>query len=209
MRIPIVNCFRPAVIGLCAIGALGCQRPAAPEGPTRETVPSTALEPLWDAALTVLPKHGFRPDRQDRAAGVIASLPTTSQHFWEFWRQDVAEPYGFVHASLHTTQRKATVRFIRDAQSGGWSIDVQIDVYRLTTPEHQITTASSAIQGLGTALPTAEGRMVRDATALHDWVHLGRDGEMEWRLLQRILVHSGLDLMPADLRDTPESESGG
>ena len=208
-RIPIIERCWPALIGLCMLAAPGCHRPAAPEGPTRETVPSTALEPLWDAALTVLPKHGFRPDRQDRAAGVIASLPTTSQHFWELWRQDVAEPYGFAHASLHTTQRKATVRFIRDAQSGGWSIDVQIDVYRLTTPEHQITTASSAIQGFSTALPTAEGTMVRDATALHDWVHLGRDGEMEWRLLQRILVRSGLDLMPAEISDTPELEAGG
>ncbi len=97
---------------------------------------------LWDETLSVLRKLDFRPDRQDRANGVIETLPTTSQQWGEFWRQDVADSYSLAASSMHTTQRKATVRFIQD--SGAWRIETQVDVYRLSVPESQVTTASSA-----------------------------------------------------------------
>ncbi len=163
----------------------GCQRPVPPEDITSAQVVGEDLEILWDTTLSVLAKHDFRADRQDRASGVIETLPTTSQHWIEFWRQDVADPYSLVHGWLHTTQRKATVRFVRE--EGGWLVDVQVDVYRLTTPESQITTASSAIQAFDGALPTTVGRTTEDAQSGRRWVHLGRDATLEARLLQRIL----------------------
>jgi hypothetical protein len=163
----------------------GCQRPESPEGITSAQVAGEDLESLWDAALSVLAKHDFRADRQDRASGIIETLPTTSQHWGEFWRQDVADPYSLVHGWLHTTQRKATVRFVQE--EGGWRVDVQVDVYRLTMPESQITTASSAIQAFSGALPTMEGRIYEDPRSPRRWVHLGRDAALEARLLRRIL----------------------
>ncbi|MFQ5422890.1 MAG: hypothetical protein ACE5F9_02805 [Phycisphaerae bacterium] len=180
------------------ITGTGCQRPIAPEGPTAEAVDAASLDTLWDAALSVLKKHDFRPDRQDRAIGLITTYPTTSQHFTEFWRQDVADPYSFLHAGLHTTQRKATVRFVRAPEARDWRLEVEIDVYRLSTPEHQVTTASSAIQAFSEALPTTAGYQVRDRRTARRWVSLGRDGEMERRILDRILRRSGFDLAPAE-----------
>lgn len=203
----------PRVLAMIAMPAalnVACQRPLAPEGLTRQAIPAGSLEELWDASLAVLQTHDFRPDRQDRASGIITTHPTTSQHFWELWRQDVADPYGFAHASLHTTQRKATVQFIRgEPATKAWSLHVQVDVYRLTTPEHQITTASSAIQGFSAALPTSEGRVVGDVQGARRWVHLGRDGEMEWRLLQQILERSGIDMIPADAIEPDPDDSVG
>lgn len=168
---------------VCVACPMGCHRPIAPEGPSSESIAADGLEDIWDAALKVLQKHDFLPVRQDRAAGIIATLPTTSQHFSEFWRQDVAEPYGFAHASLHTTQRKATVRFVREGDTDAWSLEVQVDVYRLSTPESQVTSSSSAIQGFSGVLPTTEGEIARNRR----WVHLGRDEMMERRILNRIL----------------------
>lgn len=165
--------------------APGCQRPIRPDEPTSEPVAAADIGILWDAALAVLRKHDLRPDRRDRANGVITTHPTTSQHFAEFWRQDVAGAYDFAHATLHTTRRQATVRFIHQGDED-WAISVQVDVSRLSAPETQITTASSVLQGFGAALPTVEGR-VGDPAARRHWVPLGRDGAMEDWILDRIL----------------------
>ncbi|MFQ5502143.1 MAG: hypothetical protein ACE5EQ_07550 [Phycisphaerae bacterium] len=163
-----------------------CQRPAAPEGITSAALADeTELDSLWDTTLAVLRKHDFEPDRQDRANGIIETKPTTSKQWHEPWRQDVADRYSLIQASLHTTQRRVTVRFVRDA---GWSIEVQVDVYRLTTPETQITSASSVLHAFTGALPTTEGRTYKSGQSPERWVHLGRDGAMEDRLLNRILA---------------------
>lgn len=170
---------------LAAIAATGCQQPVRPETPTSSVINDNDVQPLWDSALAVLLKHDFQPDRQDRTAGIITTLPTTSKQWGEPWRQDVADNYSLLESSLHTIQRKATVRFIHDKQ---WTIDVQVDVYRLSTPEYQITNSSSAIRSFDANLPTATGAVVTNAHSARRWVHLGRDGAMEERLLSRILA---------------------
>lgn len=179
--------------------APGCHKPAPPEGPTAEFIEHDDVDPLWQAAQSVLRKHDFQIDRQDLAAGVIETLPTTSQHFSEFWRQDVADPYSFGQATMHTMQRKATVRFLREATVRQWSVELQVDVYRLSTPEHQVTSASSALLAFSGGLPTATGQVGVNASKQREWVALGRDGEMESRLLSQIFKAAGR--MPVAMHD--------
>lgn len=155
-----------------------------PEEPTiTELEPDDDLDSLWNSALTVLQKVDFQPDRQDRALGVITTYPTTSMQWHEPWRQDVGTSYALLESSMHTVRRKATVRFIRDHV---WKLDVQVDVYRLSRAETQITSASSVLHGFSGLLPTAEGGS-RTLGAPEHWVHLGRDEALEGRLLDRIL----------------------
>jgi len=179
------------VVGrVCVSAALallvGCHRPAQPEVVTSAAIGGgDDLTDVWNATLSVLRKFDFEPDRQDRAAGVITTHATTSMQWHEFWRQDVANAYDLFSASMHTMQRQVTVRFIRDA---GWTVEVQVDVYRLATPETQITSASSVMHGFSGALPTIEGKMVQPGESPEHWVRLGRDGILEGRLLRRILA---------------------
>ncbi len=180
------------VLMLCAGGLVaGCHRPTPPEEPTAWPVESGDLDSLWDAALRVLAKHGFLPERQDRAMGLIETTPVTSQQWGEFWRQDVAGAYALAEASMHTIQRKAAVRFVHAPD--GWQMEVCVDVYRLSTPESQVTTASSALQSFSGKLPTTEGETRLASRDTRRWVHLGRDGALEERLLLRILASAGLD----------------
>ncbi|MFH1419175.1 MAG: hypothetical protein ABII12_12930 [Planctomycetota bacterium] len=181
----------PAVV-VWGLLSTGCHRPLAVEGPTSATVEGADLEILWDAALSVLRKHSFTPARQDRAMGVIETRAETSRQWGEFWRQDIAvsETYGMAHASLHTTQRKATVRFVRNAE--GWLVEVEVGVYRLSRPEAQVTTASSAIQVFSGILPTTAGQVAAGRGSAQDWVYLRRDGGLEERLLDRILLAAGM-----------------
>lgn len=169
---------------IAAIGQAGCSRPVPPEAATASEINEAEREYLWDATLSVLRKMEFQPDRQDRAQGIITTLPMTSKQWHEPWRQDVKGGYELAQASLHTIRRQVTVRFVRE---GTWRVDVQVDVYRLNAPESQITTASSAIQAFSGVLPTTEGTYLGGEQAPRDWTFLYRDGAMEDRILRRIL----------------------
>lgn len=183
-----VKVWLQCVSVILVLAAVGCQKHAAPEGVTARAIggDDENLNELWNHTLSVLRRHDFEPDQQDRALGIITTLPTTSMQWHEPWREDVADAYSLLHASMHTTQRKVTVRFVRN---GGWSVEVQVDVYRLSRPETQITSASSTLHGFTGHLPTLEGRVNQTAKTDSHWVYLGRDGTMEERLLRRILRH--------------------
>jgi len=164
----------------------GCAHPISAEGRTTTDVSADELDYLWDATLSVLRKHSFQLDRRDRALGVITTLPETSKNFGEFWRQDVADDYSLLESTLHTTQRKVIVRFIRD-EADAWHVEVQVDVYRLSQPETQITSASAAIQAYSGVLPTVETGERVDVRAVVEWVHMGRDAALERQILHRIV----------------------
>lgn len=189
------------VLGLAWVA--GCHKPAPPQGPTAEFIEPDDVDPLWQASQSVLRKHDFQIDRQDLAAGVIETLPTTSQHYFEFWRQDVADPYSFGQATMHTMQRKATVRFVK-APNSQWNIELQVDVYRLSTPEHQVTSASSALLAFSGGLPTTTGQVGVNASKQREWVPQGRDGELESRLLSQIFKAAGRT--PVAVRDGAYAE---
>jgi len=204
-RKPYYRCFARVLIVAAALPIFsGCHKPAPPQGPTAEFIERDHVDALWQASQSVLRKHDFQIDRQDLAAGVIETLPTTSQHYFEFWRQDVADPYSFAQATLHTMQRKATVRFVRTPSDPQWTIELQVDVYRLSTPEHQVTSASSALLAFSGGLPTATGQVGQSAMKQREWVPLGRDPELESRLLSQIFTAAGR--MPVVVNDGAYAE---
>lgn len=165
--------------------AQGCQRPIQPVEPTASYVDAVDLDDLWEASLRILRRHDFQPDRQDRAAGIITTIPLTSMQWHEPWRQDVADGYSLLMASTHTVQRQVTIRFIREQE---WVLDVQVDVYLLSAPEHQITSSSAGIRSFSGDLPLVTGETIVTGETRR-WVRLGRDAAMEQRLLNRIIAY--------------------
>lgn len=165
--------------------SIGCQRPAQPEGPTARDLPKqTAPDALWDDAVATLREYGFRVRVQDRVNGQIITSPETSAQFFEPWRDDVGSRYALLESSLHTMQRQVTVQFIKNGNT--WSAEVRVDVYRLSQPETQITSASSVLHGFSGYLPDSEGGSLRATGDRKQWVLTGRDGELERELLNRI-----------------------
>jgi hypothetical protein len=194
-----------ASIGLL-VCVTGCEKPVQPEGVTSAPVYEEELANLWEAALSVLQKHDFLPQRQDRAMGVIVCRPATSRQWGEFWRQDMdsSDRYAMTEASLHTVRRQATVRFVRGED--GWHMEVQVDVYRLSEPESQITSASSVIQAYSGVLPTTEGRLVKDPKMRKQWVHLGRDDALEEQVLDRIVTAASHAQVTAEQQNPPQDQ---
>jgi len=178
-------------IAASLLGYTGCARPIAPDTPTAAAVRQSDLDVLWQAALDVLVRMELPPDRQDRANGVIETLPVTSKQFWEFWRRDIADPYSQVVSDLQTIQRKVIVRFSPLPTTERWRVEVEVPVYRIQLPERQLTSSSTAIELYGSTVPTTTGEIVpRQQVAYQE--PLGRDAALEDRILDLILSQSGV-----------------
>lgn len=182
----------------------GCQQPTQPDGPTATQLTGADSEQLWQTALEVLRRYDLQPDRQDRRAGVITTHPTTSAQWFEFWRPEVVGGFEAGEANLHTIRRQATVHIRPASQQGQIYVSAQVDVYRYSAPERQVTSASGALQIFGEKLPTAEGRMEPLAEVSY-WVPLGRDGRLEDELLRRIAWQVGTDIVDAAAYQEPTS----
>jgi len=179
---------------IAAIGILfaftACHAPTVDQTPTRAALPPDDFDFIWAESLRALRRLGLEPDRQDRVNRVIVTRPETSAQWFEFWRCDVADPYSLAESSLHTVRRQATVRFTPELTSEPVHVVVQVDVYRASTPERQITTASGGLNLFSAKAPTAEGEVLSSPSEAMEWTPLGRDPAMERRIadaLQRTI----------------------
>ncbi|UCG34326.1 MAG: hypothetical protein JSU68_06745 [Phycisphaerales bacterium] len=171
----------------------GCASPAQPTARTAALLSVSdddAFERLWDASTRVLRRNHLRPTREDRGAGVIQSQPAVTQSWFEFWRRDVVDGYSFAEAQLHSIRRAACIKMDRSEDPDQYIVSVRVDKERLSTPERQVTSAAGAIQMFGSGVPTTRGRMVAAAEA-RSWTPLGRDGNLEARLLAEIIREYG------------------
>jgi len=179
--------------GLILAACLGCAEPGAPNGPTvaRVTVADEQeFDRLWDSTADVLRAHNLWPDRQDRLSRVITTFPDTSPQYWEFWRPFPTSDFARLEANIGTVRRQAEVRFATTTQANEYDLSVRVDVERYCLAERQATDAASAFQLFGAKLPTAEGR-AEPGQADAYWLPIGRDGQMESALLDRILRRYG------------------
>jgi hypothetical protein len=160
-----------------------CQQPIRPTEPTMADLgPSLTPDEIWDHSLSVLRTRGFQPDIQDRANGRITTEPETTKQWYEPWRSDVGENYDVMMASLHTMQRMVTVQFRNE--NDGWKADVKVEIYQLSEPEPQITSASSVLHGYTGTVPDRSGQR---PDGKRRWRRVARDGALEAEILQEIV----------------------
>ena len=174
---------------VCWLALTGCHAPGKPGGPTMAGVRAENFEALWGRCVRTLRKHHFAPDRQDRRLGILTSHPSVSMQFFEPWRDDAPGAYQFFEANLSTIRRIVEIRVeVADRPSDEYQVSVQVDKYRYSAPERQVTTASGALQIFGEKLPTTTGERLSREEGVH-WAKLGRDGRLELDLLGEIIEH--------------------
>ncbi len=172
-----------------AVGVMcaGCAQPAREGDPIRQVVATPTDEDrdaLWSAAEDVLRENRFDIALVDRREGTISTKPTTSEHFFEFWRHDVATPYDFLEASLRTVRRSAVVKI--EGTEGQTELTVKVERERFATPERQFNNSVAAFQMFREELPAEQtGRALTPADDY--WIDAGRDLAMEQYLLNRIV----------------------
>lgn len=177
------------VVALAVVALAGCHRPVQPTELTAQRV-LVADEPgedrLWEAAQEVLRRHRFPLDRVDRRRGMIATMPVTSQSFFEFWRHDVDTAFDLAEALLRTVRRSAVVQLDRHPESGEATVTVTVRRETFATPERQFNSSAASLRVFGDELPGVQGE--RLLTREDDyWIDDGRDEAMERRLLERIM----------------------
>jgi hypothetical protein len=195
----------PAALMILLWPAVGCLGPRRADYQSSAAL-SAGAEPertdqLWSAALEVLRGHDLRLDRVDRANGVVTTLPETSQHFYEFWRRDVATREDFWDATLNPLRRWVEVSFAHH-DDGAWTgVAVVVHKERMTSPDRQFNCSGAAYEFFGDTLPSTSG-IVR-VTAEHDhWVGCGTDPAMAERLLREILSSTGNEAVTEPLPPT-------
>lgn len=88
------------------------------------------FEAVWGAARTVLRKHYFQIDRQDRRAGILATAPLLARQPMEFWRRDASTKYDLLEGALHNVYRVARVFIRPPAGAESFRPEVRVRLYR-------------------------------------------------------------------------------
>ncbi len=177
------------ILVLLTVGA--CQQPAtliAQAQPAAIRVASADFDSLWEESLAVLRSHRFRIDRQDRRAGVITTHPETSQHFFEFWRRDVARFSDWIESSLQTTRRRVRIEISTASDSGDYEIVLAVHKDRYSVVERQIANSAAALRVFSAGVPTTLGEPF-DRAKHSGWAPMGRDAAMEQVLRGEIAKH--------------------
>ncbi|MCG3138894.1 MAG: hypothetical protein HJJLKODD_02764 [Phycisphaerae bacterium] len=169
----------------------GCTRPQSEMELTQQkltAMPTEQYDQLWDSCQFVLRQHCFQVDRTDRAAGIITSLPETSQYPLEFWRRDLATAYDYCEAGFHTLRRQVTIQISRENEQSELLLEVRVNKERLSVPERQINNPAGALRLFAFSSPGTSGRRLNPRRDLR-WVESGRDAALERLLLNHILRH--------------------
>lgn len=187
--------LRLLVATLLACALIGCLSPQRNDYQSSRSATianaSPQVDRAWEAAQETLRRHRFRLDRVDRRAGIITTMPETSQSLVEFWRHDVDTWPDLLEATLNPLRRWVEVTITHRDDNTSVELAVVVHKERLSSPDRQFNSTGAAYQYFGGNLPSTSGA-VNVTPEDNMWLDLGRDPAMEAHLLDAILERTGL-----------------
>lgn len=185
-------------LALLALVSSGCLEPRrldyVSSRPVATVEASNESDALWEAIQETLRRGRFRLDRVDRHAGIVTTMPETSQQFFEFWRHDVNSREDLWESTLNLIRRRVHVNLVRSEDGQSRELGVAVYKERFSSPDRQFNSTGAAYQLFGERLPSTTGQ--EKVTSADDrWLELGRDPAMEDYLLRAIFERAG---MPVD-----------
>ncbi|QDV22409.1 hypothetical protein [Aureliella helgolandensis] len=116
--------------------------------------------------------------------GNLSTYPEVSGTSLEPWRNDAARGFERLQSTFQTIRRTANVRVVPEA--GGYLIDVSVVKEQEDVDQSQFSTAGALAQ-------RHDGTIVRNENQLRQmpvtlgWYEIGRDRDLEHRLMENIL----------------------
>jgi len=174
---------------LLLVGCAETQRYEAVEQISAENINKIQA---MQTAEEVLAKMHFTIEKADAESGLIRTAPLPGAQFFEFWRSDSVGAFNCAEANLHSIRRIAQVN-VRQ-QDEGLSISCEVNVFRLSLPEHEVSSSARAYEMFSeSSLSLQKIKLNPEQEAGMAWVNLGRDGRLETEILKRISSMLNID----------------
>jgi hypothetical protein len=170
----------------------GGAAPPVATGPANPIlVPVVDEELAWDQIVDVVTDY-FTVAREQQARrggeawseGRIETAPLTGATWLEPQRHDSVGNFNRWESTFQTIRRRATVRVMPDA--AGFLVEVIVEKELEDLPAPEGATAGSYVFRTDTSLPTRRREEVSRLHSSPRWLQLGRDPELEQRMLADI-----------------------
>ncbi len=211
----IARTARWLVVWLVAAVTIGCE---PMHTKPREREPDTQAErnfrDLWEACRTVLKRHHFPLDRQDRRDGIFTTYAVSSGHGLEaLWRKDAANPFYLQENTVQTILRavRITLRRLPD-RPDEFDFRVEVRMARTNRPPPQINNAAETSEMSISRLPELRFADLRPRDPNRSQplrgvraniVPLGLDADLAGRLDREIRRQAGLTDRPVVSESNP------
>jgi hypothetical protein len=137
------------------------------------------------AAEEVLCRMHFNIDKADPDRGLIRTGPLPGAQFFEFWRSDNVGSLNSLQANLHSIRR--TVELNVNRQGKELLIACHARVEQLSLPEHEVSSSARAYSMFSQSTAAMQNlKLHPEQEKRAAWLDLGRDGELETEILERI-----------------------
>ncbi len=137
------------------------------------------------AVEVVLADMHFTIDKSDTDIGFIRTRPLPGAQLFEFWRDDNVGAFNTAEANLHTTRRVAQLSLSQQGEQ--LCINCDVRTYRLSLPEHEVTSSAKAYQMFSRSTPSMQKLELNPEQQKNmAWVDLGRDEQLATKILKRI-----------------------
>ncbi|GAB4194804.1 MAG: hypothetical protein Kow00105_09050 [Phycisphaeraceae bacterium] len=178
-------------VGLTA-GMVGCARHmAVVDQPV--AIDSARYRACFDAAVDVLRDNGFVVDRRDYRFGVITTRPLGSPTVLEPWHAHNSTADQAWESTFNDIRRRVAVRLAKNAAStdagdtpvSSYNLEVEVVMERKQVPTRRLT--GSAKRNVFSSLSAPPRELADKGVTGTYWEPIGRDRELESRLLAQIL----------------------
>ena len=133
----------------------------------------------------VLAKMHFTIEKADTKRGFIRTRPLPGAQFFEFWRSDNVGAGNWLESNLHSIRR--VVELNMSEQDEGLCINCDVQKYRLSMPEHQVSSSARAYEMFSESSPALQNlRLNPEQKAGMAWIDLGKDRQLAAEILKRI-----------------------
>lgn len=138
-----------------------------------------------EVAEDVLANMHFTIEKADLESGLIKTKPLSGAQFFEFWRSDNVSATDSLEANLHSIRR--TVELNINQQNNRLCIDGNVEVQRLSLPEHEVSSSGRAYEMFSTSSSSLQKiRLNPEQEANMAWIDLGQDKQLAAEILKRI-----------------------
>ena len=120
-----------------------------------------------------------------RWRGYIRTRPLAGAQFFEFWRNDNVGADNWLESNLHSIRR--IVELNMSEQDEGLCINCDVQKYRLSLPERQVSSSARAYEMFSESNPALQNlRLNPEQKAGMAWIDLGKDRQLAAEILKRI-----------------------